>query len=1138
MGHADLDTALASLVTHLELADEGSMWAVIVSTLGAQERVADDLAQRLSDRRVERFRFRGDALSLATRLRAMPDGSEGVLLALDLDSLPREQRRRAIALLNRGREALAEGRWHVVLFLSPETEREVISAAGDFWSWRRGVTDCTKLFEGVDFEQERGRLRGRYLETLLDRTREYPLPRLVQRRSKSSSRRPLPEFDAAYLPPRALRAAASHGDSPTWVPLDEALAVNDRLLIVAARGEGRSRLLQYALREESKRALEGVSRARVPIALSCPTVQRLVGARARGDLVDIIAPLFQHESLGAFTSVALDALERGEALLVVDDFDDLPSAEDRAHAARWIEQTLRAHPGVRMLAVISPDTWQGTVFDGDYARLGLPSLSIADVGVLIERLTGQRAERLLFDVRDDPSLRAELAKPFNALLYGLQAQEGRTRFMPFFVVFEHIVETLKESPFEADVNVVLGCLQFATVYRGLRGETVLRTGDVEVALHAGAGLPAESARAVASWLIDESGLLVHVDDDRARWARTELLVGVIAAALSPSSLTSTGALAAVVEQRHRRLWSDALGSAFRSGSPSTYLTAGAWVNALKNALPSAHEDLLHRDALLLGAFLSAKTPGADELLDALRDQLFALLESEWSRRLPDLAREIVLRLATRGVSQSLESSSSGAGEERSLALSQHPDDAVALDGILLRLSSTRSSILSPVDLSRIAVAFGSPRRVVRVRAWRCVELLAVDLDALSELASYAYGDPVARDVITRATALSLTQRSSQTRGDNAWELGLSLCRSLIGDPSPAIRAAAAEGLACDTSTPPVEPLVFDADPDVRAASLSAWRAAIPPAWPLGMTGDPSASVRAAVAGVLSRDASPEALAALLTLARDADGRVRLASVTSLRVFDDPRARAALFDALIDRDEAVRDSAVGALRSALRDVDELDAAISAHASSRAWSTVDAGLAGARLGLRHDWVKNGLQDGMMRGLAEQHSDLLRAVIDAIPLAVDDVLGDAVVRPLLMHADASVRAASWDMVRGRAEVPTCCRALVTAHLAEDSALVRMAAARACEVALGDSAATRAAWATLLDDRAEEVVACAASLLRDAGTAGRWDVTQRKAICDDLAARLRDGAYRAAASDETLGALWAALRDVVAALTEERVL
>lgn len=1137
MADADLDAALTSLRTHLDLADEGSLWAVVVSTLGAQERVADELARGLSDRRVERFRFRGDSLSLASRLRAMPEDSEGVLLALDLDALPREARRKAIALLNRGREALVERRWHVVLFVSPETRREVISTAGDFWSWRRGVSECTQLFEGVDFDAERDRLRGRYLEALLERTREYPLPQMVTRRlagltsarSLRSSRTKLPEFDGAYLPPRALRTLAQEGERPEWVPLGEALGENDRLLVVADQGEGRSRLLQYALREEAKRALEATPGARVPIALSCAAVRALAGDRERCDLVDVIAPLFSREALGAFSSVALDALERGEALLVVDDFDDLHDSADRASVSAWIEHTLSMHPGVCAVVVATPEAWRGTALEDGWVRLGLPTLSVADVAVLIERLTGQQPERLQFDVRNDSSLRTELARPFNAVLYGVSALEGRSRWSSFIGIFAHLRETLSENPRGVRNLELLSSLAVWSARTTFEGDEAFTLEALTAEVADVPDLEREAVEETVAWLIKESGLL-RSGGDRVRWTRAEYLS--FALLLRMRTGPSRETREAIIAQRHRAVWSAAFALMSREDDPSYGESGAEWRRRIFEAAASAFEDLLFRDALMQGAFLAANLN--DSSVVAVRDRLFEHLDSEWARRLPELAWQLVQRLSAR-VTSSLESASPT--DDRSFALARHADETLALDGILLLLSSTRANILSPVELTRVADALRSPRRVVRTRAWRCVELIAVDLDALAELASYAFGDARIGELLTRAAALSVTQRSPETRGDNAWGLGLSLLRSAAREASPTVRAAAATGIACDASIEPDAALLSDPEPEVRAAALSAWRGALSVEAVAPHASDPSAVVRSAAARALARSPSAETLALLVALRVDADADVRLAAVTALRGFDAPDARAALFDALCDAVEAVRVAAAAGLRSAFHDVDALDEALSAHTASRAWSTSDAALAGARLGLRHDRVKLGLHEAMLRARVQRDTDLLRSVVEVIPRVNDDALGDAVMRPLLEHLDAGVRAAAWEVVRALPEMPACCGVLAAGALRDGSPAVRVAAAKACEVVL-DDAATRDAWVKLLDDGDASVVEAAARLLRDAGVATRWETAARVAICDELAARLRDAGYRAAAADETLAALWTALRDVVAALTEERIL
>ncbi|MEU8840034.1 fumarate reductase/succinate dehydrogenase flavoprotein subunit [Streptomyces roseus] len=132
------------------------------------------------------------------------------------------------------------------------------------------------------------------------------------------------------------------------------------------------------------------------------------------------------------------------------------------------------------------------------------------------------------------------------------------------------------------------------------------------------------------------------------------------------------------------------------------------------------------------------------------------------------------------------------------------------------------------------------------------------------------------------------------------------------DPAREVRVAVAKGLAAvhSPAPAPLEPLLGDPDPLVRAAALAALAATgCPPAHAAGAVtalADPAWQVRAGAATALSAAAADTAVTALAEALKDENADVRKAAVLSLRTHrPHPQARTALATATSDPDADVR-----------------------------------------------------------------------------------------------------------------------------------------------------------------------------------------------------------------------------------------
>ncbi|MFI8262907.1 fumarate reductase/succinate dehydrogenase flavoprotein subunit [Streptomyces sp. NPDC085665] len=132
------------------------------------------------------------------------------------------------------------------------------------------------------------------------------------------------------------------------------------------------------------------------------------------------------------------------------------------------------------------------------------------------------------------------------------------------------------------------------------------------------------------------------------------------------------------------------------------------------------------------------------------------------------------------------------------------------------------------------------------------------------------------------------------------------------DPAREVRVAVAKGLAAvhAPAPAPLDPLLTDPDPLVRAAALAALAATGCPApyaaGAVAALADPAWQVRAGAAAALSAAAPEQAVPALASALEDDNADVRKAAVLSLRTHRaQPEARTALATATSDPDADVR-----------------------------------------------------------------------------------------------------------------------------------------------------------------------------------------------------------------------------------------
>ncbi len=170
---------LAPLLQHLQLSARGSFWVVTVPTVASQARVADFIRRRVQDSHsLADLRYSADRLGFAEKIHGLapPQREQALAFVHDLDKLGTAQRGTAVGYMNRGREALTDSAYTVVLFVLAPTLKDIIHFAGDLWAWRSGMSDLGDWAVPLDETQDRQALEQRYRESLIAQHRHMRGP--------------------------------------------------------------------------------------------------------------------------------------------------------------------------------------------------------------------------------------------------------------------------------------------------------------------------------------------------------------------------------------------------------------------------------------------------------------------------------------------------------------------------------------------------------------------------------------------------------------------------------------------------------------------------------------------------------------------------------------------------------------------------------------------------------------------------------------------------------------------------------------------------------------------------------------------------------------------------------------------------
>jgi hypothetical protein len=136
---------LAKLRKHLEFVagprPSGSLWFVITDDFHQQQAIVEDLKENVADFSFKDFSYKvHPSDQLWDRVRETSVDEPTVFTVRDFDQLDPDALNHAIDQLNRGREVINRGPFHMIMFILEPTLPEFIHRAGDFWSWSRGTT--------------------------------------------------------------------------------------------------------------------------------------------------------------------------------------------------------------------------------------------------------------------------------------------------------------------------------------------------------------------------------------------------------------------------------------------------------------------------------------------------------------------------------------------------------------------------------------------------------------------------------------------------------------------------------------------------------------------------------------------------------------------------------------------------------------------------------------------------------------------------------------------------------------------------------------------------------------------------------------------------------------------------------------
>jgi HEAT repeat protein len=375
-----------TLLSHHLGAEHGGLLIVATPDTEAEHALVEEVQLRLQAKvAIEQVTFTAESvehLSLSHHLSTLPQHSgKAAVFVFGLDDLPPAARTTAINAMNWGRERLRWSGCTVVLWVRPHTPGELGNRAPDFFSWRSDVFEFDIPNDFVTRRQLLTQLRlfaPATLEELRQRYRDYVVRTyqwldfrgLLQLRNVV--RLPLEDvfvpleatitLDYPPLPESLTSASLSEAELQRYkhqrlerrVTLAEAVHHHQRLVVLGDPGSGKSTLLRFlaltfAQGVQQVQERFGIDEDRLPILVPLSTFAEARKRQPALSIVDFLPRYFIEQGLPDFSTVFEDALQRGQALVLLDGLDEMLTYHDRAAAAHAVTEFAAAYPASRVI---------------------------------------------------------------------------------------------------------------------------------------------------------------------------------------------------------------------------------------------------------------------------------------------------------------------------------------------------------------------------------------------------------------------------------------------------------------------------------------------------------------------------------------------------------------------------------------------------------------------------------------------------------------------------------------------------------------------------------------------------------------------------------------------------------------------
>jgi HEAT repeat protein len=161
--------------------------------------------------------------------------------------------------------------------------------------------------------------------------------------------------------------ASYHAGAQARYPVDQIVGASDRLVVVGQPGSGRTTLLHHLLLRQATRLQAAGESERVPIYVYLPALAVENESPPAARLIEAAAAPMSRLVAGGVARWLQRQVESGNALLLLDDWDQVPIAE-RSLVTEWIEALSTAYPGNRIV-----------VATGEYGHAPLIGIGLAPV---------------------------------------------------------------------------------------------------------------------------------------------------------------------------------------------------------------------------------------------------------------------------------------------------------------------------------------------------------------------------------------------------------------------------------------------------------------------------------------------------------------------------------------------------------------------------------------------------------------------------------------------------------------------------------------------------------------------------------------------------------------------------------------